>query len=587
MGIAWLPGVPVASNGNLIETAIGLRGREGEFRPAVDGLSVSYTIGGHTESAKHFLYGIEYLAYRDDRLRNLPLESPEQFAISWTTYKDVYKHAMSSLQPSVDPFGNGETVVTQEKPLYWDSLTSVEAATESFWDMFASHGTAFNLLMLRRVTDARLPQLKRLFDPLRWGVIDNLDSIQRGGRLYEIDLKILSCSTYRSEGKAPRFNPRTVTLLERDSKQTGRLAPRVIWVSNENGKEEVYSKESPAWLYALQAAKSSITIYGIWLGHVYQWHMVTAAMQETMFHAIDQSHSIFKLLGPQSRYLIGFDYALFNKTQLMGDLFSQIAPPSGFGNPRIVLELMDTFAVSRNFFDDDPKTQLARNGLEEADFTLEKPWDQYPTVRHLLRIWDICERYVAAFVGETYADDSAVASDAALQTWIAESRDPNQGNIRGLPVMNSRIALASVLTSLVYRVTAHGVARLPRTANPELSWVANFPPCLQRDDIPPPTTRLTTKQLLTYLPNTGTIGEMLSFYFAFSFSESYQPLLPENWPSGNPDADLYFGERSDPRNIALRQYRNDMKQFMLTEYQWWQTGDFSADVKQWPRGIET
>jgi len=37
-----------------------------------------------------------------------------------------------------------------------------------------------------------------------------------------------------------------------------------------------------AWLYALQAAKTSVTVYGIWLGHVYHWHLVTAAMQMTM-----------------------------------------------------------------------------------------------------------------------------------------------------------------------------------------------------------------------------------------------------------------------------------------------------------------
>ena len=34
-----------------------------------------------------------------------------------------------------------------------------------------------------------------------------------------------------------------------------------------------FVKSDPAWLYALQAAKTSITVWGIWLGHVYHWHI--------------------------------------------------------------------------------------------------------------------------------------------------------------------------------------------------------------------------------------------------------------------------------------------------------------------------
>ena len=37
-----------------------------------------------------------------------------------------------------------------------------------------------------------------------------------------------------------------------------------------------------AWIWALLAAKTAITVWGIWIGHVYHWHIVTAAMQMTM-----------------------------------------------------------------------------------------------------------------------------------------------------------------------------------------------------------------------------------------------------------------------------------------------------------------
>jgi hypothetical protein len=61
----------------------------------MDGLSVNYTIGGHTASAYDFLYG-------NPALKNLSLDDPKQFAISWTTYKDIYKDAMGVLQPFPD-----------------------------------------------------------------------------------------------------------------------------------------------------------------------------------------------------------------------------------------------------------------------------------------------------------------------------------------------------------------------------------------------------------------------------------------------------------------------------------------------------
>ena len=92
--------------------------------------------------------------------------------------------------------------------------------------------------------------------------------------------------------------------------------------------------------------------------------------------------------------------------------------------------------------------------------------------------------------------------------------------------MDSRAALTSVLTSLLYRITAHGVSRLNSAANPALTFVANFPHCLQLSEIPAPDGADRHKQLLAYLPNTETIGEAVNFYFTFVFSPPYEPLIP-------------------------------------------------------------
>ena len=62
---------------------------------------------------------------------------------------------------------------------------------------------------------------------------------------------------------------------------TKRLTPELIRVAGGANQPKVFARRGAttpsAWLYALQAAKVSITVYGVWLGHVYQWHIVTAA----------------------------------------------------------------------------------------------------------------------------------------------------------------------------------------------------------------------------------------------------------------------------------------------------------------------
>jgi hypothetical protein len=96
-----------------------------------------------------------------------------------------------------------------------------------------------------------------------------------------------------------------------------------------------------AWLFALQAAKTSVTLYGIWLGHVYHWHIVTAAMQRTMYDMLPQGHDIYQLLQAQSNYLIGFDSVLLNKSfWKVLEFFSKIAPPSCIGDPDAFLKLL-------------------------------------------------------------------------------------------------------------------------------------------------------------------------------------------------------------------------------------------------------
>ena len=181
---------------------------------------------------------------------------------------------------------------------------------------------------------------------------------------------------------------------------------------------------------------------------------------------------------------------------------------------------------------------------------------------YLLDIWEITGDYVTAVVDDIYTSDTDVAQDTALQAWMSASSHPDRGNIQGLPeTIQSRAELAKVLTSILYRVTVHGAGSLNPSVNPALSFVSNFPPCLQSAEIPDPGVKLSNEELLARLPHTGTIGGMTTFYFTFVYSKPYAPVIP----SGGIKSDPYFPKTQNNCNTALFAYRAGIQGF-VTEY---------------------
>ena len=131
---------------------------------------------------------------------------------------------------------------------------------------------------------------------------------------------------------------------------------------------------------------------------------------------------------------------------------------------------------------------------------------------------------------------------------------------------------------MIFHITAQGNSRMNDAANPILSFVPNFPPCLQIDEIPATNVDLSTEQLLEYLPKTGTIGEMVTFLFTFVFSAPYEPLIP----LAGLDRDLFFSGDQFPRsNAALIAFRKVIQGF-IPEY-----SPDSPLIHQWPMSIET
>ena len=403
---------------------------------------------------------------------------------------------------------------------------------------------------------------------------NHLQTLQSEGRLYSIDLRIFEKWGPQQVKGFDRWTPGSFILLEQNETDK-KLRPISVRISgHKKGNEvQIYHRDGcsdSVWIFALTAARCSVTVYGIWLGHVYHWHIVTAAMQMTMFQNIEADHPIRKLLDPQSKSLIGF-----NDTLLL--LWSQIGPPTSFSGPELFLELTNTFADNREFFDDDPNVAIEKLGLNKEEFSYKEDWDRYPIVKDLLHFWKISEEFATTFTHTTYNDDDDVSKDEQLQKWMSASSDIDKGNVRGLPYMSSRKELIKVLTSLIYRVVVHGNSRQMGSLNDALCFVSNYPPCLQDTKLPSPTDTVTKGSLMRHLPNTGTIGEMLTFYYIFIYSAPKDQLMPLY---GN-DTSLYFDDPKDPRNLALIKFRNGVDSFLK--------GYMGGDnlMHQWPSSIET
>ena len=480
------------------------------------------------------------------------LESPEQFSMAWTTLQDGFRHGYPHL------------------PEYVKAVTSPADATRAFWPMIRSTALPFNLFVLQRLTPATVANYQTNFGNA-W--LPQYTNLLNAGKLYGIDMTIFQGLAPQLDNGTARFTPSTMVLLEMDGAKN--VSPLAVYVADPQdvNTAEIYTQASPAWIYGLMAAKTSMTVYGIWLGHVYSLHIVTAAMQMATINVLPKTNIVYQLLAPQSNYTIPFDLVL-----MLG--WPNLSPPTSISDSGKFLSLCNKFSATHDFFSTDPDSLLATMNLDPADFTDPaidggKQWNLYPNVRIVHKVWAMVATYVGAVVDAGYSNDAAVAADNDLANWIQYAS--TTGNVTGLPAMNSKQALKDVVTSVLYRITFHGMGRLRSVGTPEPPFAPNYPPCLQKTNIPDPSTPLSTADLLKYLPNTGTLGKLVSFYYIFAYNAPYVPVVPEK----GPDAELFFDDVKFPAaNQALIGFRKEIESFIKwLQPDWVQTG-------QWPRNIE-
>jgi hypothetical protein len=480
------------------------------------------------------------------------MEEPSQFSMAWTTFEDAFRKGYQHIAE------------------YSAAITDPQEATRQFWPTLRSTALPYNLLVLQKLNAASVTPFRNNFET---GWSAKYDGLLKAGRLYGIDMTIFSdLDPQQLTNGTVRFTPNTMTLLEMDDLKN--LNPIAVYVADPTNINhvQIYTPSSPAWIYGLLAAKTSLTVHGIWLGHVYTQHLVTAAMQMTLLNTLPVTNIIYQLLAPHCNYTIAFDLILLLA-------WSSLSPPTSISDTGKFLTICNRFSATHDFFATDPANTLAASNLDAKDFTDpsidEQQWNLYPNVQKILGLWEITADYVGAVVDVGYPTDAAVAADADLAKWINAASAQSGGNIKGLPRMASKNVLNAVLTSILYRIVFHGIGRLRSIGSPEPTFAPNYPPCLQSTTIPDPQTPLPTSELLkTYLPNAGTLGQLISFYDIFAYSAPYVPMVPYK----GPDDELFF--ENPIANQALIKFRTQVADIIRTLQPDW------VQIGQWPRNIE-
>ncbi len=482
----------------------------------------------------------------------LALEDMHQFAMGWTTLSDVFRNAYPRL------------------PGFVADLTDPQRAGRQLWTLLKSTALPYNLLVVQRLGAGNVEPFRSTFATF-WNAA--CDTLLAEGKLYGIDMTIFSGLKPRTMANGTtRFTPSTMTLLALTA--PGELEPIAVTVADPAAPMNVqtYTPTSPAWIYSLLAVRTSLTVHGIWLGHVFPLHLVSAAAQMAMWNTLPPHHVLHQALAPHSHGTIGFNFLL-----LIG--WNQLAPPTSIADTGEFMTLAARYASSHDFFSTDPHTKLASLGLDKSTFTSPggADWDLYPNVRRMLQLWNLVADYVHAVVTAGYATDADIANDPDLAAFMAAASAPDCGNLTGFPSIRTKQMLEHVLTSLLYRIIFHGMGKLRDVGNPEPTFVADFPPCLQSTRIPKADEAVTTAVLLReFLPRTGTIGEVVTFYDLFAFTAPSSPLIPIR----GADSELYFDDRFPGANQALVAFRKAIEALIADVQPDW------VQIGQWPVAIE-
>ena len=242
-------------------------------------------------------------------------------------------------------------------------------------------------------------------------------------------------------------------------------------------------------------------------------------------------------------------------------MYRRIAPPTSLANAEEVLKLEDKFADGRKFADDDPKEELKNNGIVEADFTDKKAWDLFPAAQNSTHDLGHLRRLRQSFRRQHLSHRRRRRSGYGAPDVDGECRQagPGQHSRPSGPEDQDRVDWIADKPTL----SPHGSWRLTSAEkHRSLAHVCGELPAV------PATYRSSRRRFLPQYSGAPQIPTERADHRRYA-SFSTMPLLIRsltphssrrkarmtNW--------IFRGGPADPRNKALIEYRDKLKEFMV------------------------
>lgn len=235
------------------------------------------------------------------------------------------------------------------------------------------------------------------------------------------------------------------------------------------------------WIAAKQTVQVADSVIHESVYHLGRTHLLMEVFNCALQRSLAPVHPIKKLL----------DYHFYGTCLINSAAIDALINPGGTIDNITAPQIETTMKVSANavnsptfcFNDWMPDKELASRGVLHAD-KLRFPYRDYA-----IRLWNIINEWVAAYLDAYYKSDSDVQNDPELATWSKEIVDESKGNLHGFGdnesgEIKTKAYLIRLISMIIFTASVQHAA-VNFTQSSMMQFVPSMPLCGYQ---PPPKT---------------------------------------------------------------------------------------------------
>jgi hypothetical protein len=248
------------------------------------------------------------------------------------------------------------------------------------------------------------------------------------------------------------------------STSQGKLLPIAVELTRKKGSTpEVFTPfDGPGvWTLAkLFVAANDSSVHQV-VSHFLRTHAAVEAIIIATRRQLSLAHPINRLLQKHTTYTLQINSLARGALINAGGIIERAFSPGNFA-----MELgARVYEAAWTFENQALPNDLVARGMAVEDTSapvgvrLLKSLADYPFATDGLQLWAILEDFVRDYVDLYYKNDEQVLQDAEIVAWWEDIQKKAHPDIhRGWPVLNGRVSLTRILTTIIYIASAHHAA---------------------------------------------------------------------------------------------------------------------------------